>query len=312
MREIVIGSRGSQLARQQAGYVQRRILQQNPDVGIRIEIIRTSGDKLSQGMLVPGNDSLKGLFVKEIEEALLDQRIDLAVHSLKDLPTELPDGLCLGPTPEREDARDVLVTAGELKTLADLPQGAQLGTSSLRRRVQLRHLRPDISVVALRGNIDTRIRKIQEHKIDGVVLAAAAMRRLGLEEKIAYAFPIEEMIPAVGQGALGIEMRRDVGPLGDIVAPLDHPPTRLCVAAERKFLHRMGAGCQVPMGGHAQVRNGRAVFSAFVGSPSGPEVVSRVVEGEYQDLDQLALEAAEYLLSQGAAAIIEEADTYFQ
>ncbi|MDA2937659.1 hydroxymethylbilane synthase [Acidobacteria bacterium AH-259-A15] len=312
MKEIVIGSRGSPLALQQAKLVQQAIQKYNPDVIARIEIIHTSGDKMSRVALSQFTTSVKGLFVKEIEEALRGQHIDLAVHSLKDLPGQLPEGLCLGAIPEREDPRDVLVATTKISSLKELPEGAHLGTSSLRRRVQLQYLRPDLSICPIRGNVNTRLKKIRQRNLDGIVLAAAGLKRLGLEEKITYVFPVEEMVPAMGQGALAVEIRSDDTAARQIIEPLDHLPTKRCALAERKFLQKMGGGCHLPMGAHAYIRNGKAVFSALVGSPSQPQMVRRVSEGSVQDLQKLALEAADYLLSHGADEILRELNAQYQ
>lgn len=313
MKPLVIGSRGSRLALQQSKIIQRAIQGHHPDLEVTIEVIRTAGDKMPQKALSQLTTSVKALFVKEIEEALLQHRIDLAVHSLKDLPTELPDGLDLASIPEREDARDVLVMASaKFHSLAELPEGAKLGTGSLRRRVQLQHLRPDLIISPIRGNVDTRIKKIQERGLDGIVLAAAGLKRLGLEDVIAYTFSLEEMVPAIGQGALAVEIRQDDERTRQMLEPLNHPPSRRCALAERRFLHKMGGGCQVPMGAHARIENGNALFSAFVGSPSRFELVSKLCQGSPQDLDHMALDAADFLLSHGADKFLKETTAQFQ
>ena len=313
MRKLVIGSRSSQLALRQSEFLQRAIQKHNPDLEVRIEVIRTTGDIMPRAALSKLTTSVKGLFVKEIEEALLEQRIDVAVHSLKDLPTTLPQGLILAAIVEREDPRDVLVTASpEIHSLQALPPKARLGTGSLRRRVQLQLLRPDLVVSAIRGNVDTRIKKIQERKLDGIVLAAAGLKRLGLQEKIAYLFPVEEIIPAIGQGALGVESRLDDEQTRQLVQPVDDLPTRRCTLAERRFLQEMGGGCDVPMGAYASIENGKATFAAFVASPGSLEMVRKVSHGQPQDLDRLAREAAQYLLSQGGDKMLQESTIQFQ
>lgn len=313
MRKIVIGSRGSQLALRQSNILARAIEKHHPDLEVSIAVIRTTGDKLPHTTLSKLTTSVKGLFVKEIEEALLEQRIDVAVHSLKDLPTELPEGLTLAAIPEREDPRDALVTASpEIQSFEELPQKARLGTGSLRRRVQLQLLRQDLVVSAIRGNVDTRIRKIRERNLDGIILAAAGLRRLGLKEKIAYLFPVEEMIPAVGQGALGVEIRADDERTLQLVKPLDDLSTRRCTLAERRFLLEMGGGCDVPMGAHATIENGNACFTAFVADPASLEVARRVCHGQPQDLERLAVETAHYLLSQGGDKMLKESTIQYQ
>lgn len=309
MKQLIIGSRGSRLARQQAKLVEQSILFHNPNLVTRIEIIRTSGDTLSQHDLAHSPESIKGLFVKEIEEALLREQVDLSVHSLKDLPGELPEGLCLAAIPEREDPRDVLVAAVPQTSFSDLPPGARLGTGSLRRTVQLRLLREDLSICPVRGNIDTRIGKMEEKGLDGVVLAAAGLKRLELQQTISYVFPVQEMIPAVGQGALAVEIRSDDESTRRIVEPLGHGPSQLCTQAERKFLKKMGGGCQLPMGAHACVRDGEGSFSAFIASPDPLQPVRKLSHGSAQDLDRLALEAADYLLAHGGDEILRNLET---
>ena len=242
---LVIASRGSQLALWQARWVAAQLAAARPRS--RIEIIKTTGDKITDVPLAKVGG--KGLFTKEIEEALLDGRADLAVHSLKDLPTELPAGLVLAAVPEREDPRDAIVG----KRLADLPQGARVGTSSLRRAAQLRQLRPDLSIESVRGNLDTRLRKLDEGQYDAIVLAAAGLKRLGWADRIAEILPASVMCPAVGQGALAIETRED-GNGRDRLPPRSiTPATHAAVTAERGLLAALGGGCQVPIGAHATV-----------------------------------------------------------
>lgn len=305
MRQVIIGSRGSRLALWQSEYVQKEIETHHPEITARIEVIKTTGDKLSEAALAKIG-STKGLFVKEIEEYLLVKKVDLAVHSLKDVPTELPDGLCLGAIPERDDPVDVLVSDNKISSLAELPYGARLGTSSLRRVVQLQSLRPDLEIQAVRGNVDTRVRKMRELGLDGIVLAAAGLRRLGLQDKIAYVFSLQEMVPAIGQGALSVEIRADDEALHQALAPLEHPPTRCCTGAERTFLRKMGGGCQVPMGAYAAIGNGVATFTAFVADPRQSKIIRKISRGKEDELQDLALEAADYLLAQGADRILRE------
>ncbi len=310
MKPLIIGSRGSRLALHQSRFLQQALQRHHPELEVTVEVIRTTGDKMSRTALSQLATSVKGLFVKEIEEALLQKDIDLAVHSLKDLPTELPDGLDLASIPEREDARDALITTTtRIASLEEIPEGAKLGTGSLRRQVQLEHLRPDLQISPIRGNVDTRIRKIQERGLDGIVLAAAGLRRLGLQEEISYSFSLEEMVPAVGQGALGMEIRTDDEATRQIVASLDHSETKTCALAERRFLHAMGGGCQVPLGAHAQIANDNATFTAFVGSPTTGEALRKESSGHPQELEQLALASAEFLLSHGADKILKELES---
>ena len=313
MRKLVIGSRGSPLALRQSALLQEALKEHHPDLETRIEIIRTTGDQTPHADLSKLAASVKGLFVKEIEEALLQHQIDLAVHSLKDLPTQTPEGLTLAAIPPREDARDALVTASPaLPSLQALPQQARLGTGSLRRRVQLQLLRPDLVISPIRGNVDTRIKKIERENLDGIILAAAGLNRLGLHDKIAYCFPVEEMVPAIGQGALAIEIRTDDESTRRIVEAVDDPATRSCTLAERRFLHEMGGGCDVPMGAHASIENDKATFTAFVAGPRSLQVARISSQGKPQELDELALEAARYLLAQGGDKMLEESSVQYQ
>src|SRR5471032_332625 len=249
---LVIASRGWQLALWQTRWVAAQL--QAAGHECRIEIVKTTGDKITDVPLgmAGAQTGVKGLFTKEIEEALLDGRADLAVHSLKDLPTELPEGLMLAAAPEREDARDAVVG----KPLADLPPGAKVGTSSLRRAAQLRRLRPDLKVESVRGNLDTRLRKLDEGRYDAIMLAAAGLKRLGWGARIAEILEPERMCPAVGQGALAIETRTSGVGL-DACAALDHAATHAAVMAERGVLGALGGGCQVPIGAYATVADGR-------------------------------------------------------
>ena len=311
MRQIVIGSRGSRLALRQSESVQREIQKHRSDLAVHIEVIKTSGDKISHAALTKIG-STKGLFVKEIEEALLQGEIDLAVHSLKDVPTTLPEGLCLGAILKRADARDALVSKRPISSPEEWPEQLKLGTSSLRRSVQLQLLHPDLSIVALRGNVESRLRKAEQPGLDGVVLAAAGLKRLGLETKITYFFSLEEMVPAVGQGVLAVEIRSHDKLFQQLVAPLEHSLTRQCAEAERGFLHRMGGGCQVPMGAHALIQDGQGRFSAFVASPSRKSFIRKVASGKAKELQNMALETADYLLSRGADAFLKELDVLSQ
>jgi hydroxymethylbilane synthase len=251
---IVIGSRGSQLALWQARHIAAKL-----NVETRIEIIKTTGDKIQDVPLSQVGG--KGLFTKEIEEALLDHRIDLAVHSLKDMPSELPPGLILAAIPEREDPRDALIGT-------PLKDGARVGTSSLRRCVQLKAMHRGVSIETLRGNLDTRLRKLDEGQYDTIVLAAAGLRRLGWAARISELIAIEVMIPAVGQGALAIETRDD-GEAQQVARILEHGPSRLAITAERAFLAVFGGGCQVPIGAHATINGSEIHLRAFVSEPDG-------------------------------------------
>jgi hydroxymethylbilane synthase len=293
---LVIATRGSQLALWQARWVQAQLAAHGH--ASVIEIIKTTGDRVTDVPLAKVGG--KGLFTKEIEEALLDGRADLAVHSLKDLPTELPEGLVLAAVPEREDPHDAIVG----RPLAELPHGARVGTSSLRRAAQLRNLRPDLAIESVRGNLDTRLRKLDEGQYDAVVLAAAGLKRLGWAARIAEILPCEVMCPAVGQGALGIEART-AGAGRDACAALDHPETHQAVTAERGLLASLGGGCQVPIGAHASVREGRLKLVALVASPDGSEVVRGEAEGPAADAEALGRGLGAELLARGARRILE-------
>jgi hydroxymethylbilane synthase len=296
---LVIASRGSQLALWQARWVERQLTLKGFEC--RIEIIRTTGDKITGVPLAKIGG--KGLFTKEIEEALLAGSADLAVHSLKDLPTELPRGLVLTAVPEREDPRDAVVG----KRIAELPAGARVGTSSLRRSSQLRQLRPDLAIESVRGNLDTRLRKLDEGQFDSILLAAAGLKRLGWGDRIAEILPPETMCPAVGQGALAIETRA-AGDGRDACAALNDPETRAAVMAERGLLAALGGGCQVPIGAHATVHDGELSLIAVVAAPDGGTLVpartaARLSEVSAEEIGRAL--GAELLRSAEVRAILE-------
>ena len=294
---LVIGSRGSQLALWQSRWVAARLKELGFET--RIEIIHTTGDKITDVPL--SKVGTKGLFTKEIEEALLANTVDLAVHSLKDMPTELPEGLTLAAIPEREDPRDAIV--GSL--LSNLKQGAKVGTSSLRRAAQLSQHRPDLVIESVRGNVDTRLRKQAEGQYDAIVLASAGLRRLGLEDHIAESLPPDYMVPAVGQGALAIETRLE-GAGFDACQLLDHPETRSRVTAERAVLRELGGGCQVPLGAHATISGGRLQLLARVISPGTGKAITQTLEGPVSQAEALGQQLGQQLLAAGAAEIMKE------
>jgi hydroxymethylbilane synthase len=293
---LVIASRGSQLALWQAHWVQSQLAALGHET--RIEIIKTTGDRITDVPLA--KVGTKGLFTKEIEEALLDGRADLAVHSLKDLPTELPAGLVLAAVPEREDPRDAIVG----KRLADLPAGARVGTSSLRRSAQLRKLRPDLLIESVRGNLDTRLRKLDEGQYDAIVLAAAGLKRLGWVGRIAEFLEADVMCSAVGQGALAIETRSS-GAGHDACRALDHSATHSAVLAERGVLGSLGGGCQVPIGAHAQIENGKLRLLGIVAAPDGSEIIRAETEGPVHDAEAIGRALGGVLLEGGARRILE-------
>jgi hydroxymethylbilane synthase len=291
---LTIASRGSQLALWQAHWVQSRLAELGRES--RIEIIKTTGDKITDVPLA--KVGTKGLFTKEIEEALLDGRADLAVHSLKDLPTELPAGLVLAAIPEREDPRDAILG----RKLNDLPPGAKVGTSSLRRAAQLRRLRPELIIEPVRGNLDTRVRKLEEGQYDAIVLAAAGLKRLGWGEKIAEILAADVMCSAVGQGALAIETASGAR---EACQALDHPATRSAVTAERAVLAALGGGCQVPIGAHATIANGALHLIGIVISPDGHQCVRAEADGATSDAQEIGRELGAKLLRDGANRILE-------
>jgi hydroxymethylbilane synthase len=304
---LTIGSRGSKLALWQAHWVRDRLAAAGHETAIRI--ITTTGDKLQAARPAPVAQTVaevgsKGLFIKEIEEALCAREIDVAIHSLKDLPVEQPPGLALGAVPPREDARDVLI-AREGQSLERLPRGARVGTSSLRRQTQLRGLRPDLACVAMRGNLDTRLRKLKRGDCEALVLAAAGVHRLGLGERVTAYFTFDQMCPAAGQGALGIEIRGDDGRVREAVAPLDHPATHLAVRAERALLRHLGGGCQVPIAAYAVWEEGQLRLRGLVANLDGTQVIRAQVTGSDSDPQALGVAVAEDLLRKGAREILD-------
>ncbi len=308
MNSIVIGSRGSPLALAQTNSIADRLRRLQPALAVAVKVIKTTGDRFATSPLTTLAGDTKGLFVKEIEEELLAGSIDLAVHSLKDVPTDLPTGLCLGAIPEREEPWDALVCEDLISSLSELPRGAKVGTSSLRRRLQLLARRPDLEIVPVRGNIDTRIRKLREGQLDGIVLAAAGLCRLNLGDRISYRFPIEEMVPAIGQGCLALEIREDNDPVLEVIKDLDHSTTRRCVSAERIFLERMGGGCQVPIGAYAVSNPKQSRFVAFLASPSGVRTISHTFLGGPGALEKLVEEAVDSFRAQGSDSLLREVE----
>jgi hydroxymethylbilane synthase len=300
---IIIGSRGSKLAMTQTEWVRDQIRSYRPDLEFHIKKISTSGDKITDVPLAKVGG--KGLFTKEIENELLADDIDLAVHSMKDLPTELPNGLTIGAAPEREDARDVLVSRNNMK-FSELKDDAVIGTCSLRRRSQLLAVRPELQVTDLRGNLDTRLRKIEEGQFDAVVLAAAGIRRLGREEVIADYLDLDVLIPAVGQGALCIEIRKNNPFVEKLLEPLRHRETELAVRAERALMAELEGGCQVPVGGHARFENGALVLYGVVGSLYGERLIRAQDSGNPEEPEELGKHVANQLLMMGAKEILDE------
>lgn len=329
MKRIVrIGTRGSQLALWQADWIKSKIEERHKGIDIALIRIKTTGDKILDVPLAKVGG--KGLFVKEIEEKLLHGEIDLAVHSMKDLPTELPEGLYISAITQREDPRDALITkvqSSKLKvqSFKDLPQGAIVGTSSLRRQCQLKALRPDLNITNLRGNLDTRIKKLDKGQFDAIIVASAGVKRLGLENRITEYLLPEISLPAIGQGALGIESRMDDTYIAELVHFLNHEETAICIRAERAFLKRLEGGCQVPIAAYARMIERRderqetsinklslltghwsLLMDGLVGSISGDRIVRGSLQGKPEESEAIGIRLAEDLLSRGAKEILDE------
>jgi len=302
-KEIRIGTRSSALALWQAEWVKSELEKKYPGIETSLTKIKTTGDKILDVPLAKVGG--KGLFVKEIEEAMLANEIDIAVHSMKDVPTFFPDGLHLGAITEREDPRDALLT--RTKTLfKDLPNGAHVGTSSLRRQAQLMNVRPDFVIHQLRGNVDTRLRKLREGQYDAIILAAAGVKRLGLVANVSEYIDPKISLPAIGQGALGIECRVDDRELNDLIAFFNHADSRTCVTGERALLRRLEGGCQVPIACYGQMKNGNLHLTGLVGSVDGRRIIKDSIEGAPNHAEKLGVTLAEKLLSQGADVILRE------
>lgn len=324
MKTFRLGTRGSQLALWQANWVKSEIEKKNPGIAVEIVKIKTTGDKILDVPLAKVGG--KGLFVKEIEEALLSKRIDLAVHSMKDVPTDLPKGLHLAAITEREDPRDAFIgrkqEAGSKKPevenngkscllpltscLLNLPQGANVGTSSLRRSSQLLSLRPDLKISQLRGNLNTRLKKLDDGGFDAIILAAAGVKRLGWSDRITEYIPPEISLPAIGQGALGIETRADDKETNALIAFFDHSPTSISVRGERAFLRRLEGGCQVPIAAYGEVKDEKMNLIGLVASTDGKKIIKDSIAGTVDRAEALGVELAEKLLKMGAWDILKE------
>ncbi|MBI5846955.1 MAG: hydroxymethylbilane synthase [Nitrospirae bacterium] len=304
---VVIGTRGSKLALWQAEWVKAELQRLNPGLEVGLNKIKTTGDKILDVPLAKVGG--KGLFVKEIEEALLRGEADLAVHSMKDVPTEFPEGLYLAVICEREDPRDAFIaqSSGQAaKSLKDLPQGATIGTSSLRRSCQLLSKRPDLTIAQLRGNLETRFRKLDEGQFDAMILAAAGVKRLGWQQRISEVIEPGISLPAIGQGAVGIECRINDEFINQLIAPLNHTDTSICVRAERALLKRLQGGCQVPIAAYATIKDGRLFMDGLVGSVTGDRIIKEHLEGKIEDAETIGITLGEKLLSKGADKILAE------
>jgi hydroxymethylbilane synthase len=306
-RSLVIGSRGSKLALWQAEQTKSQLLKTDPELSVRIEIIKTTGDVNREPLTIIGG---KGVFTKELEDALIDGRIDIAVHSLKDLPTILPEKLRIAAICEREDPRDALVlrdSTGVINSLRNLQKDAVVGTSSQRRLAQLKYLRPDVTIKDLRGNVDTRIRKLDDGEYDALILASAGLRRLGLTNRISLAISTEEMLPAVGQGAIAIEthIENDYA-LGAVRQLADQKTTAVCLA-ERAFLRSLGGGCQFPIAAHAVIDQQRIRLDGLVASPDGSKIIRDNMSISSADSpEDLGIALAQKLLDRGANSLLQE------
>jgi len=298
---LKIGTRGSRLAVSQSEWVKGQIEAAHPDIRVELISIRTKGDKIIDSPLsmIGG----KGLFVKEIEEALLREDVDLAVHSIKDVPAVLPEGLCLPVFPEREDPRDAFISR-EYDTLSALPEGASIGTGSLRRSSQLLMIRPDLKIIPLRGNVDTRIKRLDAGDLKAIILAAAGLKRLGLSSRIRQFLSPDAFLPAIGQGALGLEIRRDDDRVLDMLRALNHRTTELAVRAERAFLKRLEGGCQVPIAGHGRIEGGDIILKGMVAEPDGTRTITDEARGPEDRPEELGIILAERLLTCGAGEIL--------
>jgi hydroxymethylbilane synthase len=303
-RVITVGSRGSRLALRQTELVLAELIRHFPGRRFQVQAVRTTGDRRPQVSLAAIGG--QGVFVKELETALRVGRVDLAVHSLKDVPTEVGRGLVLAAVTERDDVRDAVVSRGH-RRLAELPAGSRVGTGSLRRAVQARALRPDLKVVELRGNVDTRLRKVREGLVDAAVLAAAGLARLGYLERAAELLDTDAMLPAIGQGALTLEARAGDAEVIEMASALDHRETRLATAAERAFLSRLGGGCRLPMAALGIIEGDSLRLRGLIADPEGRRILRGEVAGPSADAEALGASLAEQLLSRGAAELIAEA-----
>ncbi|MCJ7615676.1 MAG: hydroxymethylbilane synthase [Desulfobacterales bacterium] len=301
-KNIKIGTRGSKLALWQANWVKSAITSINPSLSVDLIIIKTKGDKILDVPLAMVGG--KGLFVKEIEEALLSRQIDIAVHSMKDMPAEIPDGLCIGAIPKRENPKDVLISNNGL-LFSELKSGSRVGTSSLRRSAQLRHARPDLVILPLRGNLDTRLKKLETENMDAIILAAAGVKRLNFESRITEYFDENVMLPAVGQGALCIEIRENDTEIEPIVAALDHQKTRSAVMGERAFSNRLEGGCQVPIAALGKIEKNIFTMSGLVADVDGKILIKKTLSGPVEQSETIGVKLADSLLSMGAKKILE-------
>ncbi|HTT08355.1 MAG TPA: hydroxymethylbilane synthase [Gammaproteobacteria bacterium] len=307
LTSLAIATRKSPLALWQATHVRDALLAHHPWLDVQIIGMRTRGDKILNSPLAAVGG--KGLFTKELEDSLLGRRADIAVHSMKDVTVEIPAGLAVPVMLKREDVRDVLLSIHHAD-LDALPHGARVGTASLRRQCQLKAWRDDVKVLSLRGNIGTRVKKLEAGEYDAIVLAAAGVKRLGLEGHVRQHLPVETMLPAIGQGAIGIQCRSNDARVLELITPLNDTDTLTCVLAERALNRGLGGGCQVPIAGHASLHGPQLILRALVGRPDGTEIIRGEISGPVDELELLGRSLAEDLLSRGAGAILEEFGPY--
>lgn len=301
-KTIRIATRKSMLALAQAEYVGERLQHANPGLQVELLKIVTQGDKILDSPLAKVGG--KGLFIKALEQALLDNKADIAVHSMKDVPTELPKGLHIATICAREDPRDAFVS-NSFKHFEKLPKGTRIGTSSLRRQCQLSALRPDLDIVDIRGNVNTRLKKLDAEEYDAIILAVAGLKRLGLSERICEYLTPEISLPAVGQGAIGIECRSDDLEVHNLISPLNDTLTYICVTAERAMNLRLQGGCQVPIAGYGQISQAMFRLRGLVGTPDGKRIIRSEINGDPESAPALGVKLANDLLAQGASSILE-------
>jgi hydroxymethylbilane synthase len=301
--KLIIGSRGSHLALWQTRFVKAKLEELFPALKLEIEIIKTTGDKMLDVALAKIGD--KGLFTRQIETALLNREIDLAVHSLKDLQTVQPEGLTIGAVLAREMPNDVLISK-RYASIDDLPKGARVATGSLRRKSQLLHYRPDLQIFEIRGNVPTRIKKFEESNLDAMILAFAGVHRLNLDSYIKQIIPFETMLPAVGQGAMAVEIRSDDVKIRELLQKLNDPETNLCITAERAFLRTLEGGCQVPIGANANLKNDKIHLEGMVGNLEGSVNLRDSISGDKKDAADLGRQLAQKLIERGANRLLEE------
>jgi hydroxymethylbilane synthase len=303
--KLTIGTRGSLLALWQTNWVKAQLEKHHSDLLVEVQIISTKGDRVLDVSLPKLGEQGKGLFTKELEDAMFANEIDLAVHSLKDLPTELPAGLYLGAICEREDVRDAFVARAGIASFGQLPVGAKVGTSSLRREAQIRATRPDLEILPIRGNVDTRLRKLDAGEYDAIILAAAGLRRLDYGNRITEYLDADIMLSAVGQGALGIETREDDERVNSLLKALDHEPTRFACLAERAFLKGLGGGCLVPIAAYGKIVDDELQLDGLVAKPDGSEIIRAEMKGKLSEAEALGQHLADQLLQRGAKRLLE-------